>query len=66
MNEINEDLKKCSKCEMECLKSNFDKITKTSHGFHSQCKFCRKKLYDEKLVKVKKCYLDKRDRKREY
>ena len=43
MNEINEDLKKCSKCEMENLKSKFHKITKTSDGFHPQCKFCRKK-----------------------
>ena len=43
MNEINEDLNKCSKCEMECLKSNSHKNTKTSDGFHPQCKICGKK-----------------------
>ena len=40
MNEIKEDSKKCSKCGMECLKSNFHKNTKTSDGFDPQYKFC--------------------------
>ena len=33
-------IKKCSKCGIISLKSNFHKRSKSSVGFHSQCKFC--------------------------
>ena len=64
MNGINESLKKGSKCEMECLKSNFHRNTKTSDGYHPQCKHCGKKCYNKKLLNIKKYYLDNRDRKK--
>ena len=66
MNEINEDLKKSSKCEMERFKSKFRRNTNTSDRFHPQCKFCRKKCYNENFVKNKNYYLENRDRKKEY
>ena len=66
MNEIIEDLKKGSKREMECIKSISNRNTTTSEGFHPQCKFCRKKYYNEKLVKIEKYYLDNRDWKKKY
>ena len=59
-----DDVKKCSECKMDCLKSNFHKNTKTSDGFHPQCRFCRKKYYQENLSEIKKYYLDNRDRKK--
>ena len=54
MIEINEDLKKCSKCEMEYIKSEFHRNTKTSNEFQPQCNICRRKYYNENLVKIKK------------
>ena len=47
-------------------KSNFHKNIKTSDGFHPHCKLCRRKYYNENLVKIKKYNLDNRDKKKEY
>ena len=35
-------------------------------GLPSECVSCRKIFYFEKLVKIKKYYLDNRDRKKEH
>ena len=59
---MDEDFKRCCKCEMECLKLNFQKITKKIDGLQSQCKFCvndcNKKYYnknrDSELERLKK------------
>ena len=61
-----DDIRRCSKCKMNCLKSNFCKNTKTSDGFHPHCKMCRKKYYNEILVKIKNFHLDNCDWKKEY
>ena len=61
-----DDIMRCSKCKLDCLKSNFQKNTKTSDGSHPQCKISRKKYYNENLVKIKKYYSDNRDGKKEY
>ena len=50
--QMSEDLKKFSKCETECLKSNFHIIKKMSDGLLSQCISFRKICYKENLVKI--------------
>ena len=59
-------VKKCSKCGIVKLKSNFHKNKKSSDGLNPNCKVCRKNYYNENLVKIKKYYLDNRDMKKEY
>ena len=38
-------IKKCLKCGIISIKSNFHKNKTMSDGFNPQCKFCRKKFY---------------------
>ena len=52
---IKELVKKCSKCKIISLKSNFHKNKLTKHGYRSACKICAKSYY-----------LNNRDRKKEY
>ena len=47
-------VKKCSKCKIVKLKSNFHKRSKSSDGLQTQCVFCVKQY-------KKKYYLDNRD-----
>ena len=51
--EINDyDLvKKCSRCGIISLRSNFHKRTLSKDGLYNQCKVCRKEYYNEKFVK---------------
>ena len=35
-------------------------------GLYKQCRFCRKKYYNENLVKIRKILLDNHDRKKDY
>ena len=35
-----DDMKKCSKCKIDCLKINFYKDTTRKHGSRIYCKFC--------------------------
>ena len=44
-----DDMKRCCKCRMDCLKTNFHKDKKGKDGLFSQCKSCviqRQKIYD--------------------
>ena len=43
---MSEYLKKCTKCQMECLKTNFHKKN-ISDGLTPHCKLCRK-IYRKK------------------
>ena len=65
-----DDMKGCSKCEMECLKSNFHKNKKMSDGLRSYCIPCRKeygkKYYIENFDKIKKYILENQDRIKRY
>ena len=59
-------IKKCSKCGIVSLKSNFHKNKKSKDGLHPQCIFCRKVYYNESRDRVKQYYLDNHDRIKEY
>ena len=56
------DFKRCSKCGNEKFLINFHKPKKFKHGLNSIFKLCRKSHYTENLVKIKKFYLEKRDK----
>ena len=53
---------KSKKCGTVMLKNTFHGNKNRSDGLYKQCKICRKKYYNESLVKIKKYYLDKGDR----
>ena len=61
-----EDLKRCCKCEMECLKSNFHKKKNLNDGLFNQCSSCRKRYYIENQEKTKKHYLHNPARIKDY
>ena len=48
---MNEDLKTCSSCGNNSLKSNFHKDRKRKDGLRPQCIDCRKKFYLKNLEK---------------
>ena len=48
------DIKRCPKCEIDCLKSNFHKKKNMSDGLYNQCRSCRKQYYNEIQEKTKK------------
>ena len=47
-----EDLKKCSKCKMNCLKSNFHERSRSKNGLRSICKNCVKEYYFKNYDKI--------------
>ena len=52
-------IKKCCRCKMICLKSNFHKNKNMSDGLHPRCMFCSKKYYNEnrdRLVSNQRLY----------
>ena len=55
-------IKKCSKCGIISLKSNFHKSKLTKNGVRSECITCRRKFYIENQEKSKKYYSENRDR----
>ena len=63
-------VKKCSKCRIISLKSNFHKDNTRNDGLYNQCKVCRKHYYMKNSIKLiqkqKDYYLDYRDRIKEY
>ena len=59
-------MKRSSKCEIECLKSNYHKNKDMSDNLHSQCISCGRIFYNEILVKIKQYYWDNGNRKKEY
>ena len=51
---MDEDIKRCSKCEIIQVIDNFNKDKNRKDGLNSICRLCRKKFYNENLVKIKK------------
>ena len=51
---MDEDIKRCSKSEIIQVIDNFNKDKNRKDGLNSICRLCRKKYYNEKLVKSKK------------
>ena len=59
-------IKKCSKCGIISLKSNFHKDNKRNDGLFNRCKVCRKDYYLQNRNRIKDYYLQNRDRIKEY
>ena len=59
-------VKKCCRCKLICLKSNFYKNINMIDGLHPQCISCSKKYYNENRDREKQYFLDNRDRIKEY
>ena len=67
-------MKKCSKCKIISLKSNFHKRSKSKDGFQSQCKFCVNhynrnyyyKKHDSELERSRKYKFQNRENINEY
>ena len=61
-----EIIKKCSKCGIISLKSNFNKDKTKNDGLFNQCRFCvnqRQKQYDiENRDKKRNCYNENHDK----
>ena len=55
-------IKKCSKCGINSLKSNFHKNKLTESGVRSESIACRRKYDKENQEKSKKYYSENRDR----
>ena len=58
---VENDLKRCSKCDNEKLMTHFHKKSKSKDILNPICKSCGKQYYNENLVKIKKKFLDNRD-----
>ena len=59
MDNTNDLMKRCSRCGIISLKSNFHKNKNVSAGFNPQCKFCAKKYYvdnQDRLLNIQKLY----------
>ena len=59
-------VKKCCRCKLICLKSNFLKNKNMSDGLQPHCISCRKQYYSENREKTRNYYLKNRDRIKEY
>ena len=55
-------VKRCSKCGFISLKSNFHKDKTKNDGLKSNCKVCKKFIFQKTLVKIKNYYLENRDK----
>ena len=49
-----DDIKRCSKCKMEWLKTSLHKNKNMSDDFHPRCISCSKKFFHENREKTKK------------
>ena len=63
---MDEDIKRCSKCEIIQVIDNFNKDENRKDGLNSICRLCRKKYYNENLVKIKKYNEQNRERRNIY
>ena len=63
---MDEDLKRCSRCENVSLKSNFHKDRKSKGGLRPQCIDCRKKFYIKNLDKIKSYNEQNNERENRY
>ena len=55
-------VKKCYKCGIISIKSNYPTDKTKNDGIKSNCKVCRKNYNYKNLVKIKKYYLENRDK----
>ena len=63
---MDEDKKSCSKCEIVQVIDNFNKDKTRKDGLNSICRLCRKKYYNENLVKIKKYNEQNKERRNIY
>ena len=63
---MDEDIKRCSKCEIIQVIDNFNKDKNRKDGLNSICRLCRKKFYNENLVKIKKYKEENKQRRNRY
>ena len=63
---MDEDLKRCSKCKIIQVIDKFNKDINRKDGLNSICRLCRKKYYNENLVKTKKYNEQNKERKNIY
>ena len=63
---MDEDIKRCSKCEIIQVIENFNKNKNRKDGLNSICRLCRKKYYNENLVKIKKYNEQNKERRNIY
>ena len=63
---MDEDIKRCSKCEFIQVIDNFNKDKNRKDGLNSICRLCRKKYYNENLVKIKKYNEQNKERRNIY
>ena len=66
MSNSNETFKKCYRCEIIQVIENFNKDKNKKDGLNSFCKLCRKKYYNENLVKIKKYNEQNKERRNLY
>ena len=59
-------VKKCSKCGIVSLKSNFHRNKSTKDGLHSLCISCKKQYYNENRDRIKQYYLNNQVRLKNY
>ena len=59
-------VKKCSKCKIVKLKSNFHKDKNREDGLQPYCICCRTQYYNENRDKTRNYYLENRDKIRNY
>ena len=66
MSNSNETFKKCYRCEIIQVIENFNKDKNRKDGLNSICRLCRKKHYNENLVKIKKYNEQNKERRNIY
>ena len=66
MSNSKETFKNCCRCENKQVKENFKKDKNRKDGLNPICKLCRKKYYNEILVKIKKYNEQNKERRNLY
>ena len=66
MSTSNETFKKCCRCEILQVIENFNKDKNRKGGLNCICKLCRKKYYNEKILKIKKHNEQNKERRNTY
>ena len=66
MDNTNETFKKCCRCEIIQVIEKFNKDKNRKDGLNSICKLCRKKYYNENLVKIRKYNEQNKERRNIY
>ena len=63
---MDDDLMKCSKCEIIQLIENFNEDKNGKDGLYPQCIYCREHFYLKNLDKIKKDNEQSRQRRNKY